>query len=46
MLERLVAELAPAPAREPDPHPRGPRILATSELESIRADLIARLARS
>lgn len=46
MLERLVAELAPAPAHAPEPHPRGPRILTTPELESIRADLIARLTRS
>ena len=46
MLERLVAELAPPPAGEPEPHPRGPRILTTAELESVRAELIARLAGS
>jgi DNA-binding GntR family transcriptional regulator len=46
MLERLVAELAPPPAGEPEPHPRGPRILTTAELERVRADLIARLAGS
>jgi len=44
MLERLVAELAPSPAGEPEPHPRGPRILTTAELEGVRAGLIARLA--
>jgi GntR family transcriptional regulator / MocR family aminotransferase len=44
MLERLLSELAPAPLAEPDPHPRGPRLLTTGELEAIRADLIARLA--
>jgi DNA-binding transcriptional regulator YhcF (GntR family) len=43
MLERLVTELAPAPAGEAEPHPRGPRILTTAELEEIRAELIARL---
>jgi GntR family transcriptional regulator len=44
MLERLVAELAPTPVTEPEPHPRGPRVLTTAELESVRAQLIARLA--
>jgi DNA-binding FadR family transcriptional regulator len=44
MLERIVAELAPAPLVEPEPHTRGPRILTTAELEATRADLIARLA--
>jgi DNA-binding transcriptional regulator YhcF (GntR family) len=46
VLEHLVAELAPPPAVEPEPHPRGPRILTTAELEQVRADLIARLAGS
>jgi len=46
MLERILAELAPAPLVDPEPHPRGPRILTTAELESIRAELIARLAGS
>jgi DNA-binding GntR family transcriptional regulator len=44
MLERLVSELAPAPLVGAEPHPRGPRILTTAELEEIRAGLIARLA--
>jgi DNA-binding transcriptional regulator YhcF (GntR family) len=43
LLERLVSELAPAPAGEPERHPRGPRILTTDELEAVRAQLIARL---
>jgi DNA-binding GntR family transcriptional regulator len=46
MLERILTELRPAPLVEPEAHPRGPRILTTSELESVRADLIARLAGS
>jgi DNA-binding FadR family transcriptional regulator len=46
MLERLVAELVPPPGGEPEPHPRGPRILTTAELEEVRAGLIARLASS
>jgi DNA-binding GntR family transcriptional regulator len=45
MLERLVAELAPVPAGEPERHPRGPRILTAAELEGVRAELIARLTR-
>jgi DNA-binding transcriptional MocR family regulator len=45
MLERLVTELAPAPAAEPERHPRGPRILTTEELEQTRAELLARLGR-
>jgi GntR family transcriptional regulator len=46
VLERILAELAPAPLVEPEPHPRGPRLLTTAELEEIRAELIARLAGS
>jgi DNA-binding FadR family transcriptional regulator len=46
MLERILAELKPAPLVEPEPHPRGPRLLTTAELEEIRAGLIARLAPS
>jgi DNA-binding FadR family transcriptional regulator len=46
VLERILAELAPAPLVEPEPHPRGPRLLTTAELEEIRAGLIARLAGS
>jgi DNA-binding FadR family transcriptional regulator len=45
VLERILAELAPAPLVEPEPHPRGPRLLTTAELAQIRADLIARLGR-
>jgi GntR family transcriptional regulator len=44
MLERILAELQPAPLVEPDPHARGPRLPTTAELEEIRAGLIARLA--
>jgi GntR family transcriptional regulator len=46
VLERILAELGPAPLVEPEPHPRGPRLLTTAELEEIRAELIARLAGS
>jgi DNA-binding GntR family transcriptional regulator len=46
MLERMLAERAPAPLVEPDPHPRGPRLLTTAELEAVREELITRLARS
>jgi DNA-binding transcriptional regulator YhcF (GntR family) len=46
VLERLVSELAPPPLTEPEPHPRGPRILTTVELQAVRADLIKRLAGS
>jgi DNA-binding transcriptional regulator YhcF (GntR family) len=46
VLERLVSELAPAPAGPPEPHPRGPRILTTAELQGVRTELIARLAAS
>jgi DNA-binding FadR family transcriptional regulator len=44
VLERLVSELSPAPAGEHEPHPRGPRLLTTAELEAVRAELITRLA--
>jgi DNA-binding transcriptional regulator YhcF (GntR family) len=46
VLERMLAERAPAPLTEPEPHPRGPRILTTAELEAVRDELIARLAGS
>jgi DNA-binding transcriptional regulator YhcF (GntR family) len=46
LLERLLAERAPPPVTEPEPHPLGPRILTTAELETLREQLIARLAGS
>ena len=45
MLERLVAELAPAPVARARATPaRAAHPRPTAELESVRADLIARLA--